>query len=76
MNTYAFAWELDRLFGVWNSAVQQINDWIHMAHTYRSTVVLEKVHTAFFNSAYFGKIITRANEHLLAQFTLALEIEF
>ena len=31
---------------------------------------------ASFNSDYFGEMTTRANKHLLAQFTLALEIEF
>ena len=59
MNTYAFAWELERLFSVWNSAIQQINDLIYMAGTYRSTIVLNKVHTAFFNSDYFGEMTTR-----------------
>ena len=73
MNTYAFNWELDRLFGVWNSTIQQINNWIQIAGTYISTVVLNKVNTAFFNNDYFGEMTTRANKHLLAQFTLELE---
>ena len=47
-----------------------------MACTHRSTVVLYKVHMAFFNSDDFVEMTTRANEHLLAQFMLALEIEF
>ena len=34
------------------------------------------IHEAFFNSDYFIKMTTRASKHLLAQFTLALEIEF
>ena len=46
------------------------------AGTCRSTAVLYKVHVAFFNSDYFGEMTTRANEHLLAQFMLALENEF
>ena len=63
---------LDRLFGVWNRAIQQINNWINMASPYRSSIFLNKVHVAFFNSEYFGEMTTRANEHLSAQFTLAL----
>ena len=47
-----------------------------MANTYRSTIVLDKVHVTFFNSDYFGEMTTRINEHLLAQFTVASEIEF
>ena len=47
-----------------------------MAGKYRSTVVLDKVHEAFFNSDYFIEITTRENEHLLTQFPSALEIEF
>ena len=31
---------------------------------------------AFFSRDYFGEMTTVANEHILAQFTLALEIEF
>ena len=76
MNTYAFAWELDRLFDFWNSTIQHINDWIHKVGTYRSTIVFNKVHGAFFNSDYFGEMTTRANEHLLAQFMLALDTKF
>ena len=63
MNTYAFEWELDSLLGVRNSAIQQISNWIQMAGTYRSTVVLDKVHMAFFNSDCFTEMTTRANEH-------------
>ena len=47
-----------------------------MSDTYRSTMVLEKVHAAFFNSDYFSEMTTRAKEHLLTQFTLVLETEF
>ena len=48
-----------------------------MAGTHRSTVVLDKVLTAFFNSDdYFLEMTTRANKHLLVQFMLALEIKF
>ena len=53
-----------------------MNDWIHMAGTYRSTIALDKVHVAFFNSNYSSEMTTRVNEHLLAQFMLPLEIEF
>ena len=66
MDIYAFQWELDRLFGVWNSTIQQISNWIQTAGTYRSTEVLDKVHEAFFNSDYFIEMTTRENEHLLA----------
>ena len=54
----------------------KINDLIHMAGTYRSTLVLNKVHVSFFSSDYFSEITTRANKHLLAKFMLVLEIEF
>ena len=40
------------------------------------TITMFKVLVAFFNSDYFTDMTTRANEHLLAQFTLASEIEF
>ena len=46
-----------------------------MADTYRSIVVLNKVHKAFFNRDYFIEMTTSANEHLLSQFTLVLENE-
>ena len=71
-----FSWELDRLFSVWKSTLQQINDWIHVADTYSSTIILDNAYMAFFNDDYFGKMTTRVNEHLLAQFTFALEIKF
>ena len=61
---------------VWNSAIQQVNNWIHMAGIYWSTVVLHKVHMAFFNRDYFGEVTTRENKYLLVQFTWALEMEF
>ena len=61
----------------WNSAIQQISDWFNMAGTYRSIKILNSnFHMAFFISDYFGEMNTRVNEHLLAQFTLALEIGF
>ena len=67
MNT--FTWELDRLFGIWNGAIQQISNWIHMAGTYRPTIVLNEVHMAFFNNDYFSEMTTMENEHILVQFT-------
>ena len=76
MDTDAFKWQLDRMFSVWNSAIQQINYWLQAAGTYRSTVVLDKVHMEFFNSDNFFKMTTRPNEILLATIMLTLEIEF
>ena len=76
MNTYTFTWELDRLFGHRNSTIQQVNNWIHTVGPHRSTTVLNRVHVAILNSDYFSEITTWENEHLLAQFTIALEIEF
>ena len=47
-----------------------------MARTHKCTVVLDKVHAAFFNNDDSVEMATRANEHFLAQFMLALEIKF
>ena len=57
MNTYVFTWELDRLFGAWNSAIQQINDWIHKAGKYRSTIVLN------ISMCYSSTVTTLVNDH-------------
>ena len=57
--------------------MQQICNKIQIVSTHRSTVVLDKVSMAFFNCGeHFIEMTTRANEHLLAQFILALEKEF
>ena len=61
MDTYTFEWQLDRLLGIWNSAIQQISNWIQMAGTHRSKVVIDKVHVAFFSSDNFFEMTTRAD---------------
>ena len=76
MDADLLKWQLDRIFSIWNSAIQEISDWIQAAGTYRSTVVLVKVNMAFFNNDDFTEMTTRPNKTLLAMFMLALEIEF
>ena len=76
MDTCVFKWQLDRLVSVWNSAIQQISDSIPTADTYRSTVIIDKVHERFFHSGNFIKITCMVNEHHLVQFMFILEIKF
>ena len=71
LDTDAFEWQPDRMFIFWDSAIQEISNWIQVAGTFRSTAVLDKVHMAFFNSDDFIDMTTRPNEILLATFMLA-----
>ena len=52
-DTDAYKWQLDRMFGIWNSAIHEISVWIQKASTYRSTVVHVRVYKAFFHSKDF-----------------------
>ena len=52
-DTDTFKWQVDRMFGIWKSAKHEISNWIQEAGTYRSTVFLDRVHTAFFHSKDF-----------------------
>ena len=72
----AFEWQLDRMFGIWNSAICEISNWIQKASTYRSTVVLNRIYKAFFHSKDFLDRVHRPDQILLAILMLALEIEF
>ena len=74
--TDAFEWQLDRMFGIWNSAIHEIRNWIQEASTYRSTVVLNRVYKAFFYSENFLDWVHRPDQILWAMFMLALEIKF
>ena len=48
-NTQAYEWELDRMFDIWNSVVQDIINLIQEADNYKPIVILDKVHKAFFH---------------------------
>ena len=74
MNIDAFTWELDRLFGVLSSPCNRYMSGSTQLGTNGSTMVLNKIYVAFFISEIFGKLTSKVNEHLLAQFTLALEM--
>ena len=41
--------ELDNMFGIWNSAILKISSLIQMARNHRSTVIIDKVYKAFFH---------------------------
>ena len=73
--TDTFEWQLYRMFGIWNSAVHEISNWIQEAGTYRSTVVLNRVYKAFFHSEDFLDWAHIPDQMLLAILMLALEIE-
>ena len=75
-NTDASEWQLDRIFGLWNSAIHGIGNWIQVAGTHRSAVVLDRVYKVFFHSKDFHEWAHRPDQILLATFMLALEIEF
>ena len=64
------------MFGIWNSVIHEISNWIQMAGTYRSTVFLDRVHTAIFHSEDFLDWAHRPDQILLSTFLLALEIKF
>ena len=74
-NTKAYQCQLERMFGIWNSAIQEISNWIQVAGTYRSTVVLNRVYKAFFHSEDFLHWGHRPDQILLAMLMLALEIK-
>ena len=73
-NTDAYEWELDRMFGLWNSTIWDISDRIQVARNYRSTIILNKVYKAFFQCDDFLHWVYRPK--LSAMFMLALETEF
>ena len=75
-NTDAYEWELDRMFGIWISTTWEINEWIQVARTHRSTVILNKLDKVSFHCDDFLHWAYRLDQSLLATFMLALEIEF
>ena len=48
-NTEVHEWELDRMFGTWNSTVWEISNWIQVARNHRSTMILNRFYKAFFH---------------------------
>ena len=74
--TKAYEWQLDRMFGIWNSAVQDISNWIQVARSERSIMILNKVYKAFFHCEDFLHWAYRPDQILLAMFMLALKIDF
>ena len=64
VDTDAYEWQLDRMFGIWNSAIQEISDWIQAASTYRSTVVLDRVYNIEVVTLIFYSITTIMTEIL------------
>ena len=62
------------MFGIWNSIIWDISNWISTASNHRSTMILNKVYKAFFHCDAFLHWVYKPN--LSATFMLALEIEF
>ena len=75
-NTKAYEWEPDRMFGIWNSTIQDISNWIQAARTHKSTMILDKLYKVFFHCDNFLHWAYRPDQKLLATFMLALEIQF
>ena len=53
-----------------------MNLWVCAAGTYRTTAILRRVHTAFFNYKYFSKMNNMPDEIVLAKIMTALDLEF
>ena len=66
--------ELERMFGLWNSTIWDISDWIQVAGNHRSTMILNKLYKAFFHCDAFLNWAYRPNRSVT--FMLVLENEF
>ena len=64
------------MFGIWNNATWEICNWIQVARSHRSTMILDKLYKAFFHCHDFLHCTYRPDQNLLATFILALQIEF
>ena len=53
-----------------------MNFCVHAVGTSRATVILNRVHTAFFNYNYFHKMTNMPHEIVLAKIMTALDLEF
>ena len=67
--------ELDRMFGIWNSAMREISFLIQMVGNHRSTVIIDKVYNAFFHCDDYLHWAHRPDQVLLSMFILALEVK-
>ena len=69
--TDTYEWQLDRVFGIWNSTIQEVSNWIQVASNYRSTVVLNRVYKALFHCDDFLHWAHRPDQILLATIMFA-----
>ena len=68
--------ELDRMFGIWNSAIWEMSSLIQMARKHRSTVIIGKVYKVFFHCDDNLHWANRPDKVLHSTYLLALEVEF
>ena len=68
--------ELDRMFGIWNSAMWEISRLIQMARNHRCTVIIVNVYKAFFHCDDYLLWAHRPDPVLHSTIILALEVEF
>ena len=68
--------ELNRMFGIWNSAIWKISSFIQMVGNHRSTVIIDKVNKAFYHCDDYLHWARRPDQVLHSTFMLALEAEF
>ena len=71
-----FTTQLDRLFSILNNAVHHMSFWVCTVGTYIAMAILCRVHTAFFNYHYFGKMTNMPEEIVLTWIITALNLEF
>ena len=71
-----FTLQLDGLFSIWNNAIHCMNFWGTYSDTYRTTAILSRDHTAFFNNHYFSKMTNMPDEMVLARIMTVLDLEF
>ena len=67
--------QLDRLFSIWNNAVDYMNFWVCGVGMYRATATLVRVYTTFFNYHYFTKMTNMPDETVLPRIVTALDLE-
>ena len=49
-------WELDRMFGSWNSAIQYISDWIQVDRNHKATMIPNKVYKVLLHCEFLPSL--------------------